>query len=99
MMVLAVASIMAGILLIIFGALKLGNIIKYIPYPVTVGFTSGIALLIFISQVKDFFGLKISNMPSELISKLSIISANMETLSWCAAFTGILTIVISGFME
>lgn len=56
---LAIATIMAGIILVIMGLVKFGSLIKFIPYPVVVGFTSGIALLIFSTQIKDFFGLQI----------------------------------------
>ncbi|MFZ2323682.1 MAG: sulfate permease [Ignavibacteriaceae bacterium] len=66
---LAIATIMAGIILVIMGFAKFGSLIKFIPYPVIVGFTSGIALLIFSTQIKDFFGLKIQNVPSEFHEK------------------------------
>jgi SulP family sulfate permease len=58
---LLIASIMAGIMLILMGVLRLGNIIKFIPYPLTVGFTAGIAVVIFSSQVKDYYGLNIQS--------------------------------------
>ena len=66
---LAIATIMAGIILVIMGFAKFGSLIKFIPYPVIVGFTSGIALLIFSTQIKDFFGLQIQNVPSEFHEK------------------------------
>lgn len=66
---LAIATIMAGVILIIMGLLKFGSIIKFIPYPVVVGFTSGIALLIFSTQIKDLFGLSIHKVPSEFHEK------------------------------
>ncbi|MFH0733473.1 MAG: sulfate permease [bacterium] len=66
---LAIATIMAGIILVIMGFAKFGSLIKFIPYPVVVGFTSGIALLIFSTQVKDFFGLQIQKVPSEFHEK------------------------------
>jgi SulP family sulfate permease len=66
---LIVATFMAGILLIIFGLTKLGGIIKFIPYPLIVGFTTGIALIIFSSEIKDFFGLNMGAVPSDFISK------------------------------
>jgi SulP family sulfate permease len=73
---LAIATIMAGIILIIMGFVKFGSLIKFIPYPVSVGFTSGIALLIFSTQIKDFFGLHIERVPSEFHGKwLSYIRA------------------------
>ncbi len=66
---LTVATIMAGIILVIMGIFKFGSAIKFIPYPVVVGFTSGIALLIFSTQIKDFFGLTISKVPAEFHEK------------------------------
>lgn len=66
---LAIATIMAGVILVIMGLVKFGSLIKFIPYPVVVGFTSGIALLIFSTQIKDFFGLQIQKVPSEFHEK------------------------------
>ena len=66
---LAIATIMAGVILVIMGLVKFGSLIKFIPYPVVVGFTSGIALLIFSTQIKDFFGLQIKKVPSEFHEK------------------------------
>src|SRR5207248_2137692 len=61
---LAICTVLAGLILIAMGASRLGTMIKYIPYPVTMGFTSGIAVLIFSTQIKDFFGLKVDKVPS-----------------------------------
>ena len=66
---LAIATLMAGMLLVVMGLLRFGAIIKYIPYPVITGFTSGIALIIFTSQVNDFLGLNIQNLPSDFLLK------------------------------
>lgn len=66
---LAIATIMAGVILIIMGIAKFGSLIKFIPYPVVVGFTSGIALLIFSTQIKDFFGLQLEKVPAEFHEK------------------------------
>lgn len=66
---LAIATLMAGALLVVMGFLRFGAIIKYIPYPVITGFTTGIALIIFTSQVKDFLGLSIENLPAEFLPK------------------------------
>ena len=66
---LAIATIMAGIILIIMGLMKLGSLIKFIPYPVTTGFTSGIAVIIFSQQIKDLLGLNIAKVPPEFIAK------------------------------
>ena len=77
---LTIATVMAGIILVIMGLVRFGSLIKFIPYPVVVGFTSGIALLIFSTQIKDFFGLQIKEMPSEFHEK------------WIAYFSAIPTI-------
>ncbi|NUM81215.1 sulfate permease [bacterium] len=66
---LAIATIMAGVILIIMGFAKFGGLIKYIPYPIITGFTSGIAVIIFSSQIKDFFGLQMENVPSDFVEK------------------------------
>src|SRR3954451_16137230 len=66
---LAVATLMAGVILIVMGVFKLGSMIKFIPYPVTTGFTAGIAVIIFSSQMKDFFGLQMGNAPPEFVKK------------------------------
>ncbi len=66
---LIIATFLAGLMLIIMGIARLGTIIKFIPYPLIVGFTSGIALIIFSSQIKDFFGLEMAEMPADFIEK------------------------------
>ncbi|PIR19947.1 MAG: sodium-independent anion transporter [Deltaproteobacteria bacterium CG11_big_fil_rev_8_21_14_0_20_47_16] len=66
---LIISTLIAGVLLILMGSLRLGAIIKFIPYPLTVGFTAGIAVVIFTSQVKDFFGFPMATLPSEFIDK------------------------------
>jgi len=82
---LMIATIMAGVILIIMGFAQFGSIIKFIPFPVVVGFTSGIAVVIFSSQINDLFGLNISNVPADFIEKWieyfnSFSSTNHETL-------------------
>ena len=66
---LLVATLMAGVILIVFGLVRMGGAIKFIPYPVTIGFTSGIALIIFSSQINDLLGLGIANLPADFIEK------------------------------
>ncbi|MFA6628243.1 MAG: SulP family inorganic anion transporter [Sulfuricurvum sp.] len=75
---LVIATIMAGILLILMAFLRAGELIKFIPYPVIVGFTSGIALLILFSQLRDFFGLSIQTMPPDFIDKLVLYTQNLH---------------------
>jgi SulP family sulfate permease len=81
---LAVATIMAGVILIGLGVARLGGAIKFIPYPVTTGFTSGIALIIFSSQIKDFLGLKMASVPTEFLAKWGAYGAAMGTINWSA---------------
>ena len=70
---LAIATVLAGIMLVMMGVLKLGSIIKFVPYPIVVGFTSGIALTIFSTQIKDFFGLTTPKLPSGFIDRKSVV--------------------------
>ena len=79
---LAICTIMAGVILFIMGAARLGTMIKFIPYPVTMGFTSGIAVLIFSTQIKDFFGLSIEKVPSDFIEKMRSLGEHAGTLQW-----------------
>ncbi|HRS64045.1 MAG TPA: SulP family inorganic anion transporter [Spirochaetota bacterium] len=81
---LLVATIMAGVFLIIFGLLKLGTFIRLIPYPITTGFTSGIAVVIFTTQIKDFLGLSIDKMPSGFISMWKIFLLNIHSINYWA---------------
>lgn len=76
---LIVATVLAGIILVLMGIFKLGSIIKFIPYPIVVGFTSGIAVVIFSTQVKDFLGLTIENLPSEFIPQWSAYFSHLGT--------------------
>jgi SulP family sulfate permease len=77
---LAVATVLAGLILIAVGLLRLGTYIKYIPFPVTVGFTAGIAVIIFASQLRDLLGLTIEHEPSALVPRLSAIRAALPTM-------------------
>jgi SulP family sulfate permease len=79
---LAVCTIMAGGLLIVMGLARLGTMIKFIPYPVTAGFTSGIAVLIFSTQIKDFCGLAVDKVPSDFIPKLITFIRHAGTFQW-----------------
>ena len=79
---LAICTIMAGIILLVMGFAGLGTMIKYIPYPVTMGFTCGIAVLIFSTQIKDFFGVNVAKMPSEFVEKMRVLGENAHTFQW-----------------
>ena len=91
---LMIATVMDGVFLLLFGLLKLGTIIKYIPYPIVVGFTSGIAVTIFTTQIKDLFGLTIESVPSDFIEKWGCYISHFSTADlWCS-IVGILSVVI-----
>lgn len=91
---LTIATLMAGAFLVLFGLLHLGTIIKYIPYPIIVGFTSGIAVTIFTTQIKDLFGLSIAEMPSDFIEKWIVYIENFSTVDLWSAIIGIMSVVI-----
>ncbi len=78
---LLMATLMAGLMLIAAGLLRVGTLIKYIPDPVTTGFTSGIAVVIMASQIKDFLGLSAANVPAEFLPKLEVLWAARDSLS------------------
>lgn len=78
---LLLATMMAGVILIGFGLARLGTAIKFIPYPVTVGFTSGIALIIFSSQVKDFLGLTMGEVPADFVAKWQQYASHLDALN------------------
>ena len=91
---LTIATLMAGFFLVLFGLLRLGTIIKYIPYPIVVGFTSGIAVTIFTTQIKDLFGLTLPSNPSDFIEKWGVYLQNFNTISpWCALI-GVASVVV-----
>ncbi|HET7903304.1 MAG TPA: SulP family inorganic anion transporter, partial [Candidatus Eisenbacteria bacterium] len=79
---LAICTVMAGIILFIMGAARMGTMIKFIPYPVTMGFTSGIAVLIFTTQIKDFFGLHVEKVPSEFVEKMQVLAEHAGSFQW-----------------
>ena len=94
---LCIATFMAGAFLILMGVLHLGTIIKYIPYPIIVGFTSGIALTIFATQVKDLFGLQIESVPAGFIDKWIAYFQNFDTVNWWSLLVGVGSILIIVF--
>ena len=91
---LAIATFMAGIFLVLFGLLHLGTIIKYIPYPIVVGFTSGIAVTIFTTQIKDLFGLQLTSVPSDFVEKWIVYIQNMNTTDLWTAIIGIASVIV-----
>src|SRR5690554_6406440 len=91
---LAIATIMAGLMLVLMGFMKLGSIIKYVPYPIIVGFTSGIALTIFSTQIKDFFGLTTPRLPSGFIEQWIIYFQSFYSLNLWVALIAIISVAI-----
>ncbi len=91
---LCIATVMAGVILIIMGLTKMGNAIRFIPRPVTIGFTNGIAILIMSTQIKDFFGLKISSMPEDFIPKMGVIFDNFATLCVPTVVLGVVSLLV-----
>lgn len=92
---LAIATVLAGVFLVALGLLRLGTIIKYIPYPIVVGFTSGIALTIFTTQIKDLFGLTIEGgVPADFISKWVVYCQNFGSIDLWSAVVGIVSVII-----
>ncbi len=91
---LAIATIMAGIMLVLMGVFKLGSIIKFMPYPIIVGFTAGIAVTIFSTQINDLFGLGIEDVPANFIEKWKCYFANLGNTNWWALGIGLASILI-----
>lgn len=91
---LMVATVMAGILLVLMGVFKLGNVIKFVPYPVIVGFTGGIALTIFSSQINDLFGLGLTDVPANFIDKWICYFQNFSHVNWWALGIGVASVLI-----
>ncbi|MDL2322606.1 sulfate permease [Bacteroidales bacterium OttesenSCG-928-A17] len=91
---LAIATVLAGVMLIGMGLFRLGTVIKFIPYPIIVGFTSGIALVIFTTQMKDLFGLSIESVPAAFISKWIAYGKAASTINWASLVVGICSILI-----
>ncbi len=91
---LFMCTMMAGVLLFIMGATGLGAAVKFIPRPVVLGFTNGIAVLIASTQIKDFFGLRIENVPGDFIGRMRAIVDNFYTISWEATLLGVMSIAV-----
>jgi sulfate permease, SulP family len=91
---LFMCTVMAGILLVILGAAGMGTAVKFIPRPIVIGFTNGIAILIASTQVKDFFGLHVDKVPGEFWNRMQVLVANFHTISYAAAVLGVGTVVL-----
>ena len=92
---LTIATLMAGVMLVAFGLAGLGGAIKFIPYPVTLGFTSGIALIIFSGEVKDFLGLQMGTVPAGFVAKWSAFVSHFDSVTpWSVAIAGLALAII-----
>jgi SulP family sulfate permease len=91
---LLIATSMAGILIFVMGAFRLGNLVRFVPVSIIIGFTTGIAVIIAISQVKDFLGLAIPKAPSNFFSQVSVIAAHINTINWWAVIIGITSLAL-----
>ncbi|HVU37117.1 MAG TPA: SulP family inorganic anion transporter [Opitutales bacterium] len=91
---LLICSFMAGVILVLMGMAGLGKVIKYIPYPVTMGFTSGIAVIIFVGEIKDFFSLPIEHLEPEFLPKMQQYLEHLGDIHWAAAAVGLGTVLI-----
>lgn len=91
---LALATLMAGVMLVLLGLLRLGSLIKFVPYPIIVGFTAGIAVTIFTTQVKDLFGLQVTDLPGDFLGKWKAYFGAFGTTSWMALLFGLAAIAI-----
>src|SRR4029077_11821637 len=91
---LYMCTLMAGVILVILGITGLGTAVKYIPRPVVVGFTNGIAVIIASTQIKDFFGLKIEKVPGECLARMETLARNFHTLSPLETGLGVFALIV-----
>lgn len=91
---LLIATFLAGLILVLMGLFHLGTVIKFIPYPIVVGFTAGIALTIFSTQINDFLGLGLTNVPSEFIPKWGVYLQNFDNIDWSTLGVGLVSLFI-----
>ncbi len=91
---LAVATVMAGLILVLMGIFRLGTVIKFIPYPIVVGFTAGIAITIFSTQINDFFGMGLKDLPGDFISKWGAYLSNLSSIDLVTMLVGLVSLII-----
>ena len=91
---LLIATMMAGVLLFVLGALRLGTLVRFIPVAIVTGFTAGIAVIIAFSQLRDFFGLRIEHMPSNFFSQLAALAGARHTVNWVAVAIGVCCLAV-----
>src|SRR2546423_9920713 len=94
---LLICTVMAGVMLLVMGLTRMGTMIKFIPYPVTMGFTCGIAVLIFSTQIKDFLGLKLEKVPADFMDKIKALGENLGTWRWPTATLALASTLIIVF--
>lgn len=91
---LIISTMMAGVILVLLGVFKFGSVIKFVPHPITVGFTSGIAITLLSTQVKDFLGLSIDKVPAEFIEKWEAYISHFNTINYTALLVGVGALII-----
>jgi SulP family sulfate permease len=91
---LYICTLMAGVMLLIMGVARLGGLIKYIPYPVTMGFTCGIAVLIFSTQIKEFLGLNVDKLPPDFVDKIKVLFQNLDKIDWRTTCLAVVSVII-----
>src|SRR6202167_354378 len=91
---LLICTVMAGVMLFVMGLARLGGLVKYIPYPVTMGFTCGIAVLIFSTQIKDFFGLQVDKLPPDFVDKVKVLAENIDKIDWRTVALAVASVLI-----
>ncbi|HVZ85267.1 MAG TPA: SulP family inorganic anion transporter, partial [Terracidiphilus sp.] len=91
---LAMVTLMAGVILLLMGITGLGTAVRFIPRPVVIGFTNGIAVLIASTQIKDFFGLRVGAVPGAFLARVRLLAAHMSSLNVSAAVLGLGTLLI-----
>ncbi|HMR15743.1 MAG TPA: SulP family inorganic anion transporter, partial [Mariniflexile sp.] len=96
---LTIATFMAGFIIIGLGLARMGNLLKFIPYSLIVGFTSGIALIIFSSQINDFFGLHLAKVPADFIQKWVLYFENFNKVNWYAVTIAASTVIITLYFQ
>ncbi len=87
-------TLMAGVILVVLGATGLGSAVKFIPRPVVVGFTNGIAILIASTQIKDFFGIKVDKVPGDFLARMEVLVQNFRSFSPVETGLGVLAIIL-----
>jgi SulP family sulfate permease len=91
---LFICTMMAGVMLVLLGITGLGSVVKYIPRPVVIGFTNGIAVLIASTQLKDFFGLTVDKVPGEFLGRMEALGTHLHTLSLASTATAVCTVLL-----